>query len=328
MKTIDNDIKTGQLKRAYLLYGPERYLIRQYRDRLTAALADRDDTMNFARFEGSGINQREIIDLAETLPFFADRRVILIEESGLFQKGAGELADYMEEAPETTCFVFVEQEVDRKTKMYKSVKKLGSAVEFARQTDETLARWIEGRIRKNGKNITKEAYRLFVNKTGNDMENIDKELEKLLCYTLDKDFISAEDVQAVTTVQTENRIFDMVDAVAMHRQKRALELYYDLLSLREPSMRILYLLSNHLKRLIVVKAMSNQGFGNKDIAEKAGCPEWAVKKYQPQSRAFSMGRLRQAVREGVELEEAVKTGRMQDQLAVELFITSYSRPEE
>jgi DNA polymerase-3 subunit delta len=120
----------------------------------------------------------------------------------------------------------------------------------------------------------------------------------------------------------------MVDAVAAHQQKRALELYYDLLALREASMRILYLLSNQFQRILVVKAMTNQGFGKADIALKADCPEWAVRKYQAQARAFSMDRLKQAICDGVEYETAIKTGRMNDQLAVELFIAEYSRNEK
>lgn len=323
MKTIDQDIKTGQFKHVYLLYGEEQYLIRQYRDRLKEAIAG-DDTMNLGVFSGSDISQKEIVDLAETLPFFAERRLILIEDSGLFKKGAEELAEYMASVPEMTYFVFVEKEVDRKTKMYKEVKKAGSVVEFARQKDDILLRWINGRLKKNGKQITRDAYALFIQKTGNDMENIDRELEKLICYTLDKDNIETADVEAVTTERTENRIFDMVDAVAMHKQKRALELYYDLLALREAPMRIMYLISSQFKRLLVVQAMTNQGFGRKDIASKAGCPEWAVGKYQAQCRAFSLEQLKQAVRDGVEYETAVKTGHMDDQMAVELFIVKYS----
>ncbi len=178
MKTIDQDIKTGQFKHVYLLYGEEQYLIRQYRDRLKQAIAG-DDTMNLGIFSGSDISQKEIVDLAETLPFFAERRLILIEDSGLFKKGAEELADYMASVPEMTYFVFVEKEVDRKTKMYKEVKKAGSVVEFARQKDDILLRWINGRLKKNGKQITRDAYALFIQKTGNDMENIDRELEAL-----------------------------------------------------------------------------------------------------------------------------------------------------
>ena len=115
MKTIDQDIKEGKLKNVYLLYGVERYLIRQYRDKLKRAIVIEDDTMNFSSFSGADVNQKEIIDLAETLPFFAERRLILIEDSGLFKKGAEELADYMAHIPENTYFLFVEKEVDRKT---------------------------------------------------------------------------------------------------------------------------------------------------------------------------------------------------------------------
>ena len=142
---------------------------------------------------------------------------------------------------------------------------------------------------------------------------------------MEKEYIDVADVEVITTEQTENKIFDMVDAVAQHQQKKALDLYYDLLALKEAPMRILYLVTNQFQRMMVVKSMTNQGFGNRDIASKAGCPEWAVRKYQSQCRAFTMEQLKQAVQDGVEYETAVKTGRMNDQMAVELFIVEYSR---
>ena len=326
MKSIDNDIKSGQLKQVYLLYGEETYLIRHYRDKLKKVMVSDEDTMNFSAFSGEDINPKEIIDLAETLPFFADRRVILMEDSGLFKKsGIGdELAEYLPEMPETTFFIFVEEAVDKRTKIFKALGKKGSTVEFKKQTDDVLARWVGGRIRKEGKGMTQAAYNLFISKTGTDMENIDKELEKLICYCLDKEMIEVTDVVAVTTEQIQNKVFDMVDAIAGHQQKRALDLYYDLLALKEPAMRIMFLITQQFQRMMVVKSMSNQGFGNKDIATKAGCPEWAVRKYQGQCRSFTMEQLKQAIKDGVDYEEAVKTGRMNDQMAVELFIVQYS----
>ena len=325
MKTIDNDIKNGQLKKVYLLYGEERYLIRQYRDKLKKALSSPDDTMNFSSFEGADINVKEIIDLAETLPFFADQRLILIEDSKLFQKGGDELGEYLAELPETTYFVFVESEVDKRSKLFKAVSKCGNAVEFATQTDETLKKWIVGRIGKEGKNITQAAFQSFISKTGTDMENIEKELEKLICYTMEKEVIEPEDVEVITTEQISNKVFEMVDAIAGHKQKQALDLYYDLLALKEPPMRIMYLVVRQFQILLTVKVMSNQGFGNKDIASKAGCPEWAVRKYQGQAKSFSLDQIKMAISDGVSYEEAVKTGRMNDQMAVEVFIVNYSK---
>ena len=324
MKTIDDDIRSGNFKQIYLLYGTEAYLKKQYKDKLKNAMAAPDDNMNFTTFEGKNINPKEVIDLAETLPFFADRRVILIEDSGFFKSSCEDLAEYLTQVAPATHFIFVEEEVDKRSKMYKTVKNNGKIVEFSAQSEELLTRWILTRLKKEGKNITGSVMQLFLSRTGTDMGNIDRELEKLICYALDRDVITAEDVMAVTTEQTTNKIFEMVNAIAEHNQRKALDLYYDLLALKEPPMRIMYLISRQFNILMTVKAMVNKGFGNKDIASKAGCPEWAVRKYQAQCRAYSLDDLKRAVKDGVAYEEAVKTGRMNDQMAVELFIVKYS----
>lgn len=324
MKNIDEDIKRGQFAQVYLLYGEEAYLKKQYKDKLKHAMVPEGDTMNFSAFEGKSINPKEIIDLAETLPFFADRRVILIENSGFFKNACEELAEYLPQVAPATHFIFVEDEVDKRSKMYKAAKASGRIVEFLPQTEELLTRWILGRLKREGKNITGSVMQLFLTKTGTDMGNIDRELEKLLCYTLDRDVITAEDVEAVVTEQTTNKIFEMVNAVAEHNQRRALDLYYDLLTLKEPPMRIMFLISRQFQILFHIRDMAAKGLDQQTMAKKAGIPPFAVRKNVSQAKGFTMEQLKQALRDGAELEEAVKTGRMDDQMAVELFLMKYS----
>uniref|UniRef100_UPI003FED726D DNA polymerase III subunit delta n=1 Tax=Roseburia sp. TaxID=2049040 RepID=UPI003FED726D len=325
MKTIDEDIKTGQLKTAYLLYGPEAYLRRQYRDKLKNAMAAPDDNMNFAAFEGKETDVEAVIELAETLPFFAEQRVILIENSGFFKNSCERLAEYLPKTPSTTHFIFVEDEVDKRSKCYKAVQKTGKVVEFATQTEELLTRWILSRLKKEGKNITGSVMQLFLSKTGTDMGNIDRELEKLICYTMGRPVIEAADVEAIATEQTQNKIFEMVNAIAEHNQRKALDLYYDLLTLKEPSMRIMYLISRQFQILLNVRDMSARGMDQASMAKIAGIPPFAVRRNVSQAKGFSMEQLKQALRDGVDLEEAVKTGRMNDQMAVEIFLMKYSR---
>lgn len=325
MKTIDEDIKTGQLKTAYLLYGPEAYLRRQYRDKLKNAMAAPDDNMNFAAFEGKETDVEAVIELAETLPFFAEQRVILIENSGFFKNSCERLAEYLPKTPATTHFIFVEDEVDKRSKCYKAVQKTGKVVEFATQTEELLTRWILSRLKKEGKNITGSVMQLFLSKTGTDMGNIDRELEKLICYTMGRPVIEAADVEVIATEQTQNKIFEMVNAIAEHNQRKALDLYYDLLTLKEPSMRIMYLISRQFQILLNVKDMSARGMDQASMAKIAGIPPFAVRRNVSQAKGFSMEQLKQALRDGVDLEEAVKTGRMNDQMAVEIFLMKYSR---
>ena len=325
MKTIDEDIRNGQFQSVYLLCGEEAYLKKQYKDKLKRAMADPDDSMNFSAYEGKGINPKEVIDLAETLPFFADRRVILIENSGFFKNSCEELAEYMPQIPKTTHFIFVEDEIDKRSKLYKAVKNAGKIVEFTSQTEELLTRWVLTRIKKEGKNITGSVMQLFLNKVGNDMGNIDRELEKLLCYCMEKAVIEAADVEAVTTEQTTNKVFDMVNAIAEHNQRKALDLYYDLLTLKEPPMRIMYLISRQFQILLNIKDMSGKGFDNAAMAKNAGIPPFAVRRNLSQAKGFTMQQLKRAIRDSVDYEEAVKTGRMNDQMAVELFLMKYSR---
>ena len=327
MKRIDNDIKDRQFKNVYLLYGTERYLIRQYRDKLKNALIDADDTMNFTRYEGNDVEIKEIIDLAETLPFFAERRVIMLQDTNLFKKNSTELAKYLENCSDTTFFIFVEEEVGEKTDLFKTVSKMGEAVLFSTPKEEVLKKWIIGRIAKEGKNITQAAYQNFIDKTGTDMENIEKELEKLICYTMEKEAIEAADVEAVTTEQITSKIYELVNAISNHQQNLALDLFYDLLSQKEKPSRILNMITRHFDTLLVVKVMGHQGFSNKDIAGKTGGQDWMVRRYQTQARAFSVERLKKAVQDGVDYEESIKKGNIAEQMAVELFIIEYSKKE-
>lgn len=324
MKTIDNDIKMGQLKNVYLLYGTEDYLKRQYRDKLKHALVEPDDTMNFSAYEGKDINPKELIDLSETLPFFKEKRMILVENSGFFKNSYDDLAEYMSQVPETTCFVFVEEEVDKRSKLFKAASRAGSAVEFETPKEDMLVRWILGRIQREGKKITQSVMQLFLSKTGSDMENIDKELEKLICYTLDKTEIAAADVEAICTGQTENKIFEMIDAISAKNQKKALDLYYDLLALKEAPMRILFLIARQFQNLLLIKSMSAKGYPAVSIAKTAGMPSFAVQKNLRQAGAFKIDQLKEAIEDCGQAEEDVKTGRMADQLAVELLIVKYS----
>lgn len=324
MKTIDNDIKMGQLKNVYLLYGTEVYLKRQYRDKLKHALVEPDDTMNFSAYEGKDINPKELIDLSETLPFFKEKRMILVENSGFFKNSCDDLAEYMSQVPESTCFVFVEEEVDKRSKLFKAASRAGSAVEFETPKEDMLIRWILGRIQREGKKITQSVMQLFLSKTGSDMENIDKELEKLICYTLDKTEISAADVEAICTGQTENKIFEMIDAISAKNQKKALDLYYDLLALKEAPMRILFLIARQFQNLLLIKSMSAKGYPAVSIAKTAGMPSFAVQKNLRQAGAFKINQLKEAIEDCGQAEEDVKTGRMADQLAVELLIVKYS----
>ena len=106
MQKINSDIKSGSFDPVYLLFGEEAYLRRSYKNRLRQAMVG-DDTMNYTYYEGKDFSATELMGIAETLPFFADRRLIIAENTGLFKKEAGELADYLDRMPDTTHLIDV-----------------------------------------------------------------------------------------------------------------------------------------------------------------------------------------------------------------------------
>ncbi len=328
MKTIQEDIKTGNFKQAYLLFGEEAYLKQQYKQKLLDALNPDGDTMNFSRYEGKGIEVKGIIDLCETMPFFADHRVILLEDTGFFKNKCEELADYIKELPDYMILIFAESEVDKRSRMYKAVKSAGRVVEFARQDEKMLMRWAVGVLAKEGKKITQRDMELLLTKTGTDMGNLRMELEKLINYTWGRDVITAGDIEEVCTTQTQNKIFDMVRAVTEKNQKRALDLYYDLLTLKEPPMRILFLLAKQYRQMFLAKQLSGEGASQNEIMSRLGVPAFAVRNILACARSYSLEELEEAVNDFVDAEEAVKTGRLGDVLSVELLIIKYSSAKD
>lgn len=232
------------------------------------------------------------------------------------------MAEYLTVPNESTCFVFTESEVDKRSKLFKAVQSKGCVAEFAIQDENTLKRWIAGILNKENKKITENTVQLFLTKTGTDMENIRMELEKLVCYCMDRDVITDDDVNTVCTNRISNHIFDMINAIADKQTSKALQLYYDLLALKEPPMRILFLIARQYNILLQVKELKSKGYDNKGIASKVGVPPFIAGKYATQASRFKTADLKQALKQCVESEEAVKTGRMNDIMSVEMLIVA------
>ena len=319
METLNQHMKEHTFKRVYLLYGEEQFLVNNYKKRLREAIAG-DDTMNFNSFQGKNPDVREIISLADTMPFFAERRLILIDESGFFKGAPEELVAYLPHIPDTTCMVFCETEVDKRNRLYKKVKEIGYAAELNRQDAARLMQWAAGILARDGRKITRQVMEYFLERTGDDMENIKSELEKLICYTMGREVITKEDVDAVGTVHVTNRIFEMVSAIVSRNTKKAMDLYEDLLTLREPPMRILFLIARQFNQHLQVKELALTGHDRGSIASKIKVPPFVASKLIAQAKAFTGEQILSYVKQCVEYEEAVKTGKLTDRMAVELLI--------
>ena len=324
MKNLEQDIKNRTFQPVYLLFGEEAYLKNLYKKKLIHALIPEGDTMNLNRYEGKNVDIPAVIEQAETMPFFAEHRLMVLEDTGFFKGACPQLADYLPGMPGETIMLFVESEVDKRGKLFKTVKSLGRAVELSRQKEGVLTNWVLRTLQKENVKITRSAMQLFLERAGDDMENVSHELEKLISYVYGREGITREDVEAVCTVRTENKVFEMINSIAEKKQKKALDYYDDLLALKEPPLRILALIARQFNLLLQVKDLRRQGFDQASIIERTGLMNFIVRNCLRQAEYFSVEMLRGAVEDCIRTEEYVKTGRLDDRLGVELLIVKYS----
>jgi len=216
--------------------------------------------------------------------------------------------------------IFVERDVDKRNRLFKWVSKNGCVTECQTQTEQMLKQWIAGYLKKCKKKISVAAVEHLIERAGTDMETLNNELDKLIGFVGEREEIKVEDIDAICSGMTVSRIFDMIDAVASKEKDKALQLYDDLLANKESPMSILYLFSRHINILLQIKELSSLGLNKNEMAKKIGVPPFAVPKYGMQAKAFKRSKLLRMLESRLEYEERFKTGRINDQLAVEMFL--------
>ncbi len=324
MNTIREHIKNGTFSTCYLLFGKDDYMIRLYKNKLIAAVVAEGDTMNFQSFRDGNAEVSEVRDLAETVPFFADRRLILYENSGWFKGKNNAFAEAVAAIPETTVVLFVETDVDKNGELYKAVKEHGYAAEFNGLSEKDLKTFIGVTLKKSGLGISESAAGYLLERVGSDMDVLSVEMEKLSAYCAGTGEVRAEDIRRITTPVSEVQIFAMADAILDNDRRKATEIYAELLQAQEKPLRILYMLTNQFFMFYKVLSMGGSGANADEIASRLGTRPFVVKKYLRRRRAWSFERVLRAVEDGNDMERKVKSGDLEEHIAVEMFLFRYT----
>ena len=332
MYTIKDDIENGKIRPVYLLFGEERFLVNLYRDNLVNAVmkkkvSELEGDMNFSHFTGTGTDIKDVEESVRTMPFFAERRLVLVEGSDWFKKSPDGIGDLISQVPDSTCLIFTELNVDKKTSGFHAVQKKGYAADFVTQNEDTVKKWILRSVDENNKLITNGAVKTLMQSVGTDLASLSTELEKLYSYCLEKDAITKEDVEALVHVKATDHVFDMIDNMAKKKPMEALKLYDDLLELRTPPIKILSLMERQFRILIAVKDLRPKGMSIRDMAERLGLNNYAVEKSISQSNQFTMEELKLLLKRTAEYDRQVKLSSLSDRMAVELVLVDIANRE-
>lgn len=226
--------------------------------------------------------------------------------------------------PESTHIIFREDEIDKRNRLFKKVKELGYFAEMKRQTEAELERWILTILKKEQINLTRSTMSYLLETIGTDMNVIRNELDKLIAYLGDKKVLEPADIDKICSRQISGQIFEMIDAMSSKNRKRAFQLYYDLIALKEPPMRILFLITRQYLQLYQIKEMQKQGLSGQALTAASGLSSYAIRKVSQRASRFSSEELKHCIEECAQMDEQIKTGLIRDSIAVELLITAFS----
>ncbi len=324
----------------YVIHGEEEFLrsqaIKKLRERLgSPPLSD----MNFTQLEGKKLQPEELREVCQTMPFMLQARMVLVR--GLLsrvEKGNQELAqflmDFLPRLPPTTMLVLEEDKtVGEEHPLYpllSELEKSGKAklIGFERVKGEKLRQWIRERAREKGVEITSEAAEELAFFVGEDLRVLDTELDKLALYVDRARPIVPDDIRAVVPYAREASIFSLTDALGRKDAGTALEVLRSLLDQGEPILGIIGMLGKHLRLLIMVKLLMARGYSSREIAQRLGTLPFVVDKAIRQSGNFSLEYLKKAYERLLELDLALKTGRAEGPVSLELLVAALTSSAE
>jgi DNA polymerase III subunit delta len=313
---FNRSIEKGELAPLYLLCGDEPYLVERAVKKLLERAVDpsfRDFNLNV--FYGNECKGDEAFSAAQTLPMFADRRVVLIKKGGDLSAGAQEiLLSYLQDPSPSTSLVLQAEKVDGRKKFFAEFKKRGEVVEFKRPYENQLGPYVRDEVRAAGKKIDPAAAELLGYLVGNNLQELVSQIEKLCIYCGKKEQIGVDDVKAIVSDTKVESVFEFTDALGSKDLPKALRLLTILLQDGEAPLKVLGAVARHYRQLWQVRELLDKKVPSGELAKAAGINPYFLKKVTDHARNYQVGELKQVFERMLELDVAFKSGGREDAL--------------
>lgn len=313
-------IKTGKVQGAYLFEGVEENIKAATLTALRKAiLPEGFEELNESLMDSPATDA--IIAACETLPFMADKRLVVVREHPALTGRADaddKLIAYIPQVPESTVLVFIAQgKADARKKLYSAIKKANGIVSFSALTDAELNTWVVKNFSGLGKTCSAQVAALLTFTVGSDTALLRTEIEKLAALTGERDAITEVDVQAVATRSVECTVFELVDAVVAGQQGKAFGLLRDMLTSGSDRLGILAMLLRQFRLMQHIKIMQFEKLSTQDIKQRLGIAPFAAERCMRQASGYSGGQVKRAVRICLDAEYRVKSGQWNQEGALE-----------
>ena len=318
----------------YVFYGEDEYSLRQAVDELKAKLGDRTTVdLNTTILDGRSLSLDEMRMACDTLPFLADRRLVMEGLLARYEPRGGEVArgradpleaglrSYLPTMPDTARLFFIEHgALSEKNPLLRMARELGGIVrEFKPPTGTALGDWIERQVRAGGGDISPRATETLAAFVGSNLRQLAHEIEKLIAYAAGRT-IQEADVYLLVADTREIRVWTLTDAIAARQRDQAIGLLHQLLDDGEQPPVLMAIITRQFRSLVQVKEMADQHLTSDAIATQLRLHSYVVQKAVATARSFTYERLEAIYRRLLDTDLAVKTGRLDPALALDLLI--------
>lgn len=307
---LETMLKKGLVPPVCYLYGDETFLV----ERAMRALLDRaiDPSLrdfNLNTFFGTESKGIDIVDAAQTLPMFAERRAVLVKRADALKAEALEtLLSYVQNPCVSTCLVFIGTKVDQRKKFFLELKKQGALVEYKRIYENKLPGFIQSEAQLQGKPIEAPAAELLSLLIGNNLQELSSQIEKLAVYAGQRTRITVDDVRAVASSSKVFNAFELAGFLGMRDLRNALRSLDMLFRNGEEVPQILGALSRHFRQLWRVREMVDRKAPQADISRETGINTYFLGEYLQQAKNFGPKELLGIFEEFYRCDLASKTG--------------------
>lgn len=324
---LEQDLVAEKYGRLYLLYGEEIFLREEYFFRLKKSVLPLGaETFNLQELDGKELTLLQFEEAMDCLPMMAERTLVIVTDWNIYKLADDQKKNLMEllaQIPDYCTVVFyydiVEFKRDTRTKLDGVLAEYGILVEFLRQEQEQLVKWVQHRFHSLGKEISFREATEFIFYCGDYMTKLASEIEKIAAYASECQ-VKKEEIYAVATPHLDAVVFEMTNALGEKNYDVALGVLSKLYQMQEHPLRILKVVSRQIRQIYGAKVGQMQGRGEDYVVKLWKMHPYAGKKITQSARRVSIEWCRNACVACALADRGMKSGGDGEELLTQLVL--------
>lgn len=323
---LKKDLQENNFEKLYLFFGEEVYLKEHYTKKILDTIPDD----GFEEFNKIIIDAKEstlddVKDALESFPMMSDKKIVLIENSGVFKSANQEAKDFYSKAfselAEDTILIFSESEVDKRSALFKAAGKVGCVIEFELLSQSDLVAFVQREVMNLNSKIQKDVAEYLVDISDSGLSGLKNEILKLVANCGNE--ITRTDVERLASKSLQIQVFELCDLLMARDADKVLQMTEDLKTVKESPFKLIYILFGTFDKMLKAKLMEREGMLYQEIAASLGVPPFIAKKYINGAKGFSEDELVMMVKNVAEFDISIKQGKLDEWTAFENYINDF-----